>query len=315
MSLRLRSSLLLAAAACAVVWTARPLAQPRASGPPPFEEMLDTERAFAERALVIGWKQAFLEYFADDAVGFDSGAAGLARTQISDAPDPPPDMRLLWEPRAGDISADGDLGFLTGPSQSIRPSRNSGRPLHQVYATVWKRQRDGRFAVVMDVGVPVPRAAAFAPGVTRLPHSSRYAGDYDENTPPLRTADGILNSALRTGQAKAFRERLAPGARLHRPGVMPLTGEPAILAWLASQPSLAASDTRFAETAASGDFGYTWGTYIEPAGRRGLTAQPGGPAGAAGRGRAARQEGFYVRVWVRERNRQWKVALDVIQPQ
>jgi len=27
------------------------------------------------------------------------------------------------------------------------------------------------------------------------------------------------------------------------------------------------------------------------------------------------QQGFYVRVWVRERNGQWKVALDILQPQ
>jgi hypothetical protein len=36
---------------------------------------------------------------------------------------------------------------------------------------------------------------------------------------------------------------------------------------------------------------------------------------AAGRGAAAPEHGFYVRVWVRERNGQWKLALDVLQPQ
>lgn len=286
----------------------RTSAQPRDAGQSPFDAMVATERTFAARAIEVGWKQAFLEHFADTAVGFDTGGVGYAREQISRAPDPPPDLQLIWEPRYGDISADGDLGFLTGPARSVQASRNAGRPRHQVYASIWKRQRDGRFAVVMDVGVPVPRAAAFAPGVTRLPHTSRFAGDYDESTPPLSTADGILNSALRTGQAKAFRERLAPGARLHRPGIDPLVGDRAILAWLAGQPALAAADTRFSEAAGSGDFGYTWGTFIVPAARA-------GQARGRGQGGAARQEGFYVRVWVRERSRQWKVALDVIQPQ
>jgi ketosteroid isomerase-like protein len=310
--MRLRLALLpLAALSVAAVLLADP---GRATGQAvdpiaPFDAMVATERAFAARALVIGWKQAFLEYFADAAVGFAGGAAGYAREQIAAAPDPPADMQLLWEPRFGDISGDGDLGFLTGPARSVLPSRNDGQPREQVYASIWKRQRDGRFKVVMDVGIPVPRAARFAPGVTRLAPASRFTGDYDENTPPLGAADGILNSALRTGQARAYRDRLAPGARLHRPGLMPLVGDRAILAWLASEPPMSASDMRFSEASASGDFGYTWGTYIIPARRAG----PGGSRGAqAGR---RREEGFYVRVWVRERSRQWKVALDVLQPQ
>lgn len=297
-----RHRLCLALALVAAIGALRVDAQPRSAGPPPFEAMVETERAFAAQALVAGWKQAFLDYFADTAMGFEAGAVGYAREQVGRAPDPPTDLQLIWEPRYGDISADGDLGFLTGPARSVRPSRPAA---HQVYASIWKRQRDGRFAVVMDVGVPVPRVAAFAPGVTRMPQTSRFAGDYDESTPPLSTADGILNSALRTGQARAFRERLAPGARLHRPGSMPLVGERAILAWLAGQPALAAVDTRFSEAAGSGDFGYTWGTYAEGSAR--APARRGQPGG--------RQEGFYVRVWVRERSRQWKVALDVLQPQ
>ena len=51
-------------------------------------KMVDTERAFAARALVVGWKQAFLEYFADDAVGFDEGKAALAKDQFRASPDP-----------------------------------------------------------------------------------------------------------------------------------------------------------------------------------------------------------------------------------
>jgi hypothetical protein len=27
------------------------------------------------------------------------------------------------------------------------------------------------------------------------------------------------------------------------------------------------------------------------------------------------ENGFYVRVWVRERNGQWKLAMDILQPQ
>ena len=57
--------------------------------------MVDTERAFAARAKVVGWKQAFLEYFADEAIGFDGEQTGSAKAQFRTLPDPPRDMQLL----------------------------------------------------------------------------------------------------------------------------------------------------------------------------------------------------------------------------
>ena len=148
--------------------------------------------------LEVGWKQAFLEYFSDSAIGYDGEQVGLAKEQIRGNPDPPKDHQLLWEPRYGDIARSGELGFLTGPSRTILPSRNNGQPRHGVYASVWKRERDGTFKVVMDVGTTTPRAASFAEGFTRAPSANRFTGDLDDRTPPLGTADSVLNSDLKT---------------------------------------------------------------------------------------------------------------------
>ncbi len=165
--------------------------------PQALTQMIETERAFAARALVIGWKQAFLEYFASDALGFSGGQVGLARDQIAKVPDPPPDLQLIWEPRFGDMAGSGDLGFLTGPVQNVRASRDKGRPRHSNYTSIWKRQRDGSFKVVMDVGIDTPGPVPFAAGFTRAPQANRFTGDYDDTTPPLGTADGLLNAGLR----------------------------------------------------------------------------------------------------------------------
>ena len=264
--------------------------------PHALTQMIETEQAFAARALIVGWKTAFLEYFADASVSFAAGEAGLAKDQIEANPDPPKDHQLIWEPRYGDAAASGELGYLTGPSRNILPSRNNGRPRHGVYASVWKRQRDGTFRVVIDPGTDTPGAAPFAAGFTRAPIANRFTGDYDDSTPPLAAADGILNSALRTGQPAAYRGRLAPGVRFHRPNMLPVVGDRNVTRWLASQPAFSAADTRYSESARSGDLGYTWGSYTI------------GPA------RKPTQRGHYVRVWVRERNGQWKIALDVLQP-
>jgi len=89
--------------------------------PPALEAMVDTERDFAKRALEVGWKQAFLDYFSDSAVGYNGEEIGLAKEQIRANPDPPKDHQLLWEPRYGDVARSGELGYLTGPSRNILP--------------------------------------------------------------------------------------------------------------------------------------------------------------------------------------------------
>jgi ketosteroid isomerase-like protein len=251
-----------------------------------FEQLANSERAFAARATVVGWKQSFLEYFAEDAVGFDGTSTGPAKDQIRGLPDPPKDVQLLWEPRFGDIAASGELGWLTGPSTSINPARNNGAPRYGNYASVWKRQPDGSFKVVMDVGVNQPAAVAFPAGLTRASRAGTFNGSAANATVTLADADRALSRAAASNQADAYRGRLAPGARLHRNDVPIRIGDEQILGWLASQPAAPAAEHRFADAARSGDLGYTWGTF------------PGG---------------FYMRVWTRDAAGGWKVALDVVQ--
>ncbi len=268
--------------------------------PPALSALAQTERAFAARATVVGWKQAFLEYFADNAVGFSGDKTEPAKDQLKGVPDPPKDLQLLWEPRFGDIAASGELGWLTGPSTTINPARNNGAPRYGNYASIWKRQPDGTFKVLLDVGINVPMEAPFAAGFTRALASDRYKGTdtVAAATTALRNADTALNQAALRSQEKAYGARVTPDARLHRPAVMPLTGAAAISAWARTQPPYTAAETRFAETAQSRDLGYTYGTFAAP---------------VAGEGAA--QKGFYIRVWVRGQNGTWRVALDVLQPQ
>jgi ketosteroid isomerase-like protein len=294
-SARFRACLLTIVAAALLAATGITAQGPEAL-PQALTQMIETERAFAARALVVGWKLAFLEYFALDALGFDQGQVGFAREQILKNPDPPSELQLIWEPRFGDVSGSGDLGYLTGPVRTVRASRNGGKPRYSNYTSIWKRQRDGSFKVVMDVGINTPGPVPFAPGFTRAPQKNRFTGDYDDTTPPLGTADGLLNAELRRDPAKAYRPNLTVFGRLHRQNTMPIVGDQQIFKWLASQPAFTAADTRFSEAARSGDLGYTWGTYSRKA-------------------RGASETGFYVRLWVRERNGQWKLAIDVLQPQ
>jgi len=266
--------------------------------PPALVEMADTERAFVRRAQEVGAKQAFLDYFADDAVGFGQDHAGPAKSQIRQQPDPPKDVKILfwWEPRVGDVAASGDLGWLTGP---VRSSRNDGPVRHGNYASIWKRQPDGTFKVIIDVGIDPTAEVPFPNGFTRAAMESRYTAGAIRPLAEasLLAADRALLEALKTSPGDAYGAVLAPAARVHRNGRLPFANRDAALEWLRTQPALSGGEAQYAEVAQSGDLGYTWGTYA-------LAARGGGPI----------ETGHYVRVWARDAAGVWKVSLDVTQP-
>ena len=259
------------------------------SHPPAFEEMAEAERAFVRRAQEVSVHQAFMEFFADDVVGFQSGVPASWQADMRKRPVQPRDPNLLfwWEPRYGDIAASGDLGWLTGPVRSGRKDEPA-KIRHGNYASIWKRQADGRFKVVIDIGLDPPGEVPFAAGLTRMPFADRYAGD--EIAPLARAsllaADRAFNTAARASLVSGYTAAAAPAIRIHRNGHLPFEGRDAALTWARAQPAVTA-ESLYAETARSGDLGYTWGTY---------------------------EKGHYIRVWVRDAAGAWRVALDLDAP-
>jgi ketosteroid isomerase-like protein len=71
-----------------------------------------------------------------------------------------PSFSLTWEPRRADIAASGDLGWTTGSyvSRGVgadgTPRQAQGR-----YVTIWRKQPDGAWKVVMDLGNPTSAPA------------------------------------------------------------------------------------------------------------------------------------------------------------
>jgi ketosteroid isomerase-like protein len=258
--------------------------------PTTYEEMAETERAFVRRAQEVSVHEAFMEFFADDAVSFQSGQPASAQAQMRKRPVQPRDPNVLfwWEPRYGDIAASGDLGWLTGPVRTGRKDDGPGKVRHGNYASIWKRQADGRFKVVIDIGTDPPGEVPFPPGLTRTPLPNRYTGE--EIAPLARAwllaADRSFNAAARVSLTDAYANTAAPAIRIQRSGHLPFEGRDAALAWVKTQPAMSA-ESLYAEAARSADLGYTWGSH---------------------------SNGHYVRVWVRDASGAWRVALDLDAP-
>jgi ketosteroid isomerase-like protein len=270
-----------------------------AQGPIPADlgAMAETEREFARTATIKGWRDAFLDFFADDAIAFDP-AATPAKDRLRKQPSKPfSEIELVWEPRLGDVAASGDLGWLTGPSTSINHTSEDKKPRHGCYLSIWRKQADGRWRVFIDVGADSPAPVPFAPGFTRIAIGGRYAGKDGKEAAgkSLVEADRELNARIAAdGAARAIGTRVAASSRLHRPGFTPIAGADAIAAWLNEHSTTAEARDSAAEAAASGDFGYSYGTFDVKA------PKP--------------QSGAYVRIWNRDASGRWWLMVDVAQP-
>jgi ketosteroid isomerase-like protein len=264
--------------------------------PPDLAAMAETEREFAKTATVKGWRDAFLDFFADDAIAF-APQVMLAKDRLRKQPSTPfSEFELVWEPRTGDVSSSGDLGWLTGPSTSINHKSPEKKPNYGCYLSVWRKQPDGRWRVFIDVGASAPEPARFAPGFTRTTIPTRYAGtrDKDGATTSLAKDDRDLNARIADrGVASAFDASLAAPSRLHRAGFVPIAGRDEIVKWLREHATSGTAKDVGAEAAAAGDFGYTHGTFEikEP--------KP--------------VSGVYVRLWNRDATGRWWLMVDVAQ--
>jgi ketosteroid isomerase-like protein len=276
-----------------VAIAAAELFQPEASLPPALVAMADAERAFAAAARVKGVRDAFLEFFADDAM-FAPGMGRAKDQLLKQQPQPFSVRELVWEPRTGDVAASGELGWLTGPGRFVNHAAADKTPRHTNYLSVWRKQADGQWRVYIDVGTNLERPATFEPGFVRFRFARRYEGKGDKASAgeSLAAADRAFNSRIESaGPAAAFADVLAPGARVHRADVGALTDPSGVRAWLSEHAAGLNATTTTAEAASSGDLGYSYGTY--------RTASMPKPSA-------------YLRVWTRDESGRWFVVVDVL---
>jgi ketosteroid isomerase-like protein len=101
-----------------------------------------------------------MSYYADDAVEVPNNAPIIqGKTNIAK------DMSFLddknnhltWTPVGADISSSGDLGYTYG-TYEFESKDKDGKPVveHGKYTSIWKKQRDGSWKVVLDMGNASP---------------------------------------------------------------------------------------------------------------------------------------------------------------
>ena len=100
---------------------------------------------------------AFVTYFADDGVELDDGGGISTRDAISKQPPWLEGTSLTWTPVKADIAASSDLGYTYG-NYVFKSKDKEGKPVTEYgkYMSVWKKQKDGSWKVVVDMGNSSP---------------------------------------------------------------------------------------------------------------------------------------------------------------
>jgi ketosteroid isomerase-like protein len=269
-------------------------APPRVQRERALTQLVQAEKDFVALAGTIGWRKAFLATFAEEAVIFQPGPV-RAHEALPRLPPEVDESQPEWHPILSDVSAAGDLGFNLGPYSWSFPAASGKPPGYGTFFTIWKRQPDGRFKVVLDFGAGSPTPVG---GHRKWRALRRAAAAGKAKAGNLADAEAALGAAVsRLGLVKAYAAVLDPDAVLLRADELPLDDPVAIRKHLAKAAADGAPGfvPDFVDVAASSDLGYSYGHQTLTTGEA-----------------TARSAGYYVHVWRRGPRGDWRLAVDVL---
>jgi ketosteroid isomerase-like protein len=268
---------------------------------PNWTSLVAVERSFAAASLAKGTRAAFLEFLAEDSILFRPGPVP-GKKWIEEHPAPP--TLLTWEPTFADVAQSGDLGYTTGPWE-IRPSGPKDKPTaYGHFVSVWKRQADGVWKVVVDLGISHASSGesskSLQPTISKAgSEKARRNINIDEERSELLAFDRELaNSVSEKGSAQAYLRYLADDARLFRGKTFPVVGKREIFVVLSQSVGKSTLRPDKAGISNAADLGYTYGT------TRSISPGSSDAAGIASN---------YLHIWRRKGNR-WTLVLDVESP-
>ena len=264
--------------------------------------LVETERAFARTAATKGIRESFLAYLADDGVLFRPQPVN-GKQWMSARPARP--GLLSWEPTFAYVSRAGDLGYDTGPWE-FREKGPDDKPIgHGYFVTVWKKQPDGTWKFVVDIGTSNPPPAS-APqswqppaGDGKKDKGAKKVNVEAEQTDLLNLDREFSKDSVSKGIVDAYLSYISDDVRFYREGAFPVVGKEATRSALAAKQGVLNWQPLKAGVSVSGDLGYTYGTYDF----KGSSADD-----------KESGNGGYARIWKKQAHGKWKVVLDILNP-
>ena len=125
------------------------------------EKLLQTDRDFAAASVSHGAADAFNMYLHDNATMFSDGRFPIvgreAAYNLMKAGDR--GSVLKWTPRAAEVAGSGDMGWTWGEYVLILKEGGEEKKSYGKYVNVWKKNSDGDWKVIADIGNSSPAPA------------------------------------------------------------------------------------------------------------------------------------------------------------
>jgi ketosteroid isomerase-like protein len=248
-----------------------------------LENLVKTEKSFANTAFEKSVRQAFLEFLADDGVVFQPAAVN-GKNFWQARPESP--ALLAWNPVWADISANGKIGYTTG-DWDFRPKGKDDDPVaFGQYITIWKKQADGKFKAVLDIGTSHKKPE-------KVEKNWAFPKDLGKQENGQRTDFKAVSAFIKYSKYKKI---LAEDVRLYREEKLPFIGKKSALDEIQKEQANIKSG-RISDEKCDGeaDFKYCYGIME-------LTKKD-----------KSVEKGNLMRIW-KFRNSSWQILLEIYSP-
>lgn len=266
-----------------------------------LQALINSERAFSRLSEEKGIREAFLTYLAEDSVVFLPRPVP-GRKAYEGAPADSPTV-LTWNPAYAEVSPAGDLGFTTGPYQARNKNDSTVPPRFGHYVSIWQKQPNGLWRVVLDIGIRHPQPG-FKPMEVmtktgaRRPRRLVRVDKFRELNFLLKVEAEFSARAVAEGVIAAYRAYADEDIKVYRDGTLPSLGIDALLreySGFAGKQTWAPVD---GDVSRYGTLGFIFGTAET---RRGSASDT--PAASS-----------YLRIWRKNPEGLWKITLDLSVP-
>lgn len=263
------------------------------SPPETAQTILEQERRFLAMSQEQGARTAFLSFLADDAISFEPGptnAKKLLSTRLEIS------VSIKWTPLLVGVSRSCDLGYTTGPSE-WRKHQEDEKPFgYGQYVTIWRKQKDGEWKVVIDLGGQVPGATKLeeAPEVT-IDTGPSPTADTTDAAKKLRQAEKWLAETGASDSTGAIIGSSSETIQVYRDGVFPASGRDAAKLMLSVRRGQLKSERLGGGISSGLDLAYSYGRYT--------LVRPENT-----------EHGHYLQIWRTDAKGAWKLMLDYEAP-